>query len=105
MSKQSFQVGHVVELASDGPPMAVESVDKKGEVSCVWFDGKKYCRIKFKSAILKKCRKKSRAAIPKGPEKNQDEIRRQLLSSEKGRELLAPLSELELFDEDHTGGK
>jgi uncharacterized protein YodC (DUF2158 family) len=39
-------------LRSGGPKMTVEGTDEEGELTCVWFDGKKSKRDAFPSVAL-----------------------------------------------------
>lgn len=56
---EDFKVGDVVRLKSGGPNMTIEmdaesNYESKGQIRCVWFDGKKKLMDDFVPATLTK---------------------------------------------------
>jgi uncharacterized protein YodC (DUF2158 family) len=51
---EELKVGDVVHLKSGSQRMTVEEIDDDGNVSCVWFEGKRPQRGVFPAATLQK---------------------------------------------------
>ena len=49
----AFEVGDLVEIKSGGAPMTVETVDDEW-VTCMWYIGDKFTRMKFDPRTLRK---------------------------------------------------